>query len=235
MAAHPVSSPPPQPSASRLETAAYVAPFAVYVACMAAQQWLPGSPFGWLILRSLLVLAALVLLSRRCLRLRPGRPAWSALVGVGVFIVWVAPDLLWPGYRAHWLFQNSLTGATGAALPADLRASSAYLLLRIASSALLVPVLEELFWRGWMMRWLIRSNFVSVPLGTYTAASFWITALLFAAEHANYWDVGLAAGVAYNWWMLRSRNLADLMLAHAVTNGCLAAYVVLYGQWQYWP
>ena len=57
---------------------------------------------------------------------------------------------------------------------------------------------------------------------------------LFAAEHGPYWDVGLLTGFIYNWWMIRTKNLWDCIIAHAVTNGALAAWVVLAGQWQYW-
>ncbi|MBM3791630.1 MAG: CAAX prenyl protease-related protein, partial [Acidobacteria bacterium] len=116
----------------------------------------------------------------------------------------------------------------------DIRADPVFLIFRIAGTSVLVPIIEELFWRGWLMRYLIVADFRRVPLGTYSALSFWVTALLFASEHGPYWDVGLMAGVAYNWWMVRSGNLADCILAHAVTNACLAAYVVIGGAWQYW-
>jgi hypothetical protein len=99
---------------------------------------------------------------------------------------------------------------------------------------LLVPILEELFWRGWLMRWLIHADFQKVPFGKYAPNAFWIVAVLFASEHGAYWDVGLAAGVIYNWWMVRCKNLADCMLAHAVTNAMLSAYVLIAHQWQYW-
>jgi len=70
--------------------------------------------------------------------------------------------------------------------------------------------------------------------GAYTPYAFWVSAALFATVHGSYWDVGLIAGVVYNWWMVRTRNLWDCIVAHAVTNGVLAGYVVLAGQWQYW-
>jgi CAAX prenyl protease-like protein len=98
----------------------------------------------------------------------------------------------------------------------------------------LVPILEELFWRGWLMRWLIDTDFQKVPPGTYTPQAFWLVAVLFASEHGPYWEVGLVAGIVYNWWMVRSRSLADCIVAHAVTNGLLAVYVVSGGHWQYW-
>ena len=61
-----------------------------------------------------------------------------------------------------------------------------------------------------------------------------MTAALFAAEHGPYWEVGLLAGIAYNWLMIRTRSLGDCILAHAVTNGILCWYVLATGQWQYW-
>ena len=73
-----------------------------------------------------------------------------------------------------------------------------------------------------------------MPLGTYSASAFWIVAVLFASEHGPYWEVGLAAGILYNWWLIRTKNLADCILAHAVTNAILSAYVLLADQWQYW-
>jgi len=57
---------------------------------------------------------------------------------------------------------------------------------------------------------------------------------IFALEHGPYWDVGLAAGALYNWWMLRTRSLGDLMISHAATNACLSAYVIWSGRWEYW-
>jgi CAAX prenyl protease-like protein len=156
------------------------------------------------------------------------------LVGLAVFAIWIGPDLLWPGYRSHWLFTNSLTGQPLNSHPDRAGAPALFLLFRVSGAVLLVPIVEELFWRAWLMRWLIKPEFQKVPLGTYAAQAFWLSAALFASEHGAYWEVGLAAGVIYNWWMVRTRSLADCILAHAVTNGTLAAYVLLTGRWEYW-
>ena len=60
------------------------------------------------------------------------------------------------------------------------------------------------------MRWLIDSdNFERVPLAQYAPGAFWLVAILFAIEHGSYWDVGLATGIVYNWWMVRTRNVWD--------------------------
>jgi len=180
------------------------------------------------------VAASIWFFSRHLLDFRLRAPLGTIAVGAIVFAIWIAPDTLIPGYRSFWLFQNSITGHLTSSLPEELRQNMAILVLRSARAILIVPIVEELFWRGWLMRWLIDTDFQKVPPGTYTPQAFWLVAVLFASEHGPYWEVGLVAGIVYNWWMVRSRSLADCIVAHAVTNGLLAVYVVSGGHWQYW-
>ena len=192
------------------------------------------SPRADLALRLLLPAAALVWLAPRVLRLRVERSALSVALGVAVFLLWIGPDLLFAGWRQHWLFQNALTGTLKSTLPPGASGDTLSLWLRALRATLVVPVLEELFWRGWLMRWIINPDFEKVPLGAYQARAFWITAILFALEHGPYWEVGLLTGMVYGWWMVKTRSVEDCILAHAVTNGCLSLFVVFSGRWEYW-
>jgi uncharacterized protein len=211
--------------------AGYIAPFVIYVAMIA----LPLPPEILFPVRFVIVLAAIVWLSRPYLSLKPSHTLASAAVGVVVFLLWIGPDVLFgPAYRHFWLFDNSFLGHSGSSLPLAAQRNPFFLTVRVLSSIALVPVLEELFWRGWLMRWLIHREFRKVPLGAYQAGAFWIVALLFASEHGPYWDVGLLAGIVYNLWIMRTKSLADCILAHSVTNLSLAIYVLIAGQWQYW-
>ena len=108
------------------------------------------------------------------------------------------------------------------------------LVFRTLRAVIIVPIVEELFWRGWLLRWLVKNDFQQVPIGAYTPSAVIITALLFASEHGPYWEVGLIAGLIYNLWVIRTRSLADCIVAHAVTNGVLCAYVLATGKWEYW-
>lgn len=216
-----------------LSTAACVAPFAVFIAAMALEQTF-RLPVAWAYPARVFVTAAvLVLLSRRYLVLRPSAPWGSVLLGIAVFVIWIAPDLLFH-YRHYGLFSNSLLGEPVSSIPPHLQRTPWFLVIRSASCALLVPIIEELFWRSWLMRWLIHRDFLKIPLGTYVPSAFWTVAFLFAAEHGPYWEVGLIAGVLYNWWVIRTKNLADCILAHAATNALLSVYVLTTGNWQYW-
>jgi CAAX prenyl protease-like protein len=186
------------------------------------------------LVRVLAVGAVIGLVSWPVVDLKVRFPVGTLLVGVGVFALWVAPDLLVPGWRQHPLFQNSLTGALTVSLPPEARHDPLVLTLRIARAALLVPILEELFWRGWLPRFLDARDFRTLPLGHFTTMSFAATAVLFAAEHGPFWEVGLLAGVAYNLWMRHTRSLGDLIVAHGLTNLLLGIFVLLTERWEFW-
>lgn len=220
-------------TSSRAATIGYVAPFAAFVGLLELEHLLSIPPVIFFPLRFAIVLTLLLTVARPYIQLRPAHPWSSIVIGIAVFLIWVGPDILFH-YRHHWLFENSLLGSATSTMPPDLKATPWFLMIRAVSSFTLVPILEELFWRGWMMRYLIDAEFLKVPLGQYTRFSFWVVAVLFASEHGAFWEVGLAAGIIYNWWLIRCRNLADCILAHAVTNAVLAVYVVKADQWQYW-
>jgi len=203
----------------------------IFIALLALQQAV--SIPAWL--RFAVSMAAILAVSRVPLRGGPSKPLLSILVGIAVFVIWVAPDAIAPSWHHFILFDNSIMGHPAGNTPPASKNDPVFLVFRIAISAIAVPILEELFWRGWLMRWIVDSgNFEKVPLGTFQPAAFWLVAILFASEHGSFWDVGLAAGIVYNWWMIRTRNVWDCIVAHAVTNAVLAAYVIGAGQWQYW-
>lgn len=220
---------------SKYPSLPYVAPFGVFVGFLMLEKFAPGGTVVLYPIRVIVVLAVLICCSRSVMDFRVTSALGSILLGVAVFVIWIGPDMLWPHYRSFWLFTNSVTGSVNSSVPAAVRSSVSFIFFRTFGCAILVPILEELFWRGWLTRWLIDGqDFRRVPLGAYTASSFWIGSVMFASEHGPFWDVGLIAGIAYNWWMCRNKSLADCTLTHAVTNGCLSIYVLVTGEWQYW-
>lgn len=212
----------------------YVLPFAVFLAFLAIQKYIPIPAIFEYAVRDLLLAVVLFAVSRHVIELHSFHRLETVILGIAVFLVWVGPDLIFPTYRQHWLFQNAFLGQLTNSLPESVIRNPVVLWPRIIQAVIIVPILEELFWRAWLMRWLISPHFEKVPLGAYQAGAFWITAVLFASEHGPYWDVGLIAGVAYNWWMVRTRSLGDCILVHAVTNACLCGYVVATRHWEYW-
>jgi CAAX prenyl protease-like protein len=212
----------------------YVLPFASFMAFLAIQNYASLPPSIDYPVRVVVLSVILFVFSRHVIDLRSSHMLASVILGVAVFVIWIGPDLLIPGYRQHWLFQNAILGRIGAPVAEQVLTAPVVLWTRIFRAVVLVPIIEELFWRAWLMRWLISPRFEQIKLGAYAPMAFWITAVLFASEHGPYWDVGLITGVIYNWWMVRTRSLGDCILVHAVTNACLCGYVVATKHWEYW-
>lgn len=213
----------------RHPAAPYVAPFAVYMLFLMGEGAIARSVY-WLYPLKALAVAATIVWAWRGVRddLRErGGLLFGALIGVLALGVWIGPEIL------------KITKAdftVGGFNPArfDSPLSTVLTVFRIAGAVLVVPVMEELFWRGWMIRWLEKVDFRSVPLGLFTWESFGITVVLFGLEHGALWHVGMITGALYNWILYRTRSLWACILAHAITNLLLAAYVLATGKWGYW-
>ncbi len=151
--------------------------------------------------------------------------SWLAVIsGVVVFFIWVLPEGLYPQI-GHSEF-NPYEQASGYGV---------YFLIafRLVGASLIVPIMEELFWRSFALRFSIRSDFKSVPLGHFSWFSFILVSLLFGFEHHR-WLVGIFAGMVYAGVLYRRRNLFDPILSHAITNFLLGLYVVSTRQWSFW-
>ena len=220
---------------SRYPSVPWIAPFAIFMLLVAVSPSLPfGQPWESIFRVGALVLTIAVFSGDIVRSLHVKHLVASIGLGLAVCALWVAPDMLFPGWRSHWMFQNGITGTLKTTIaPAEL-ADPLVLILRVTRAALLVPILEELFWRGWLPRWIVNNDWQKVPMGTYTTLAFIATAVLFASEHGPYWEVGLLCGLIYNWWMWRTRSLGDLVLVHGVTNAALSGFVLVTGRYEFW-
>jgi hypothetical protein len=148
----------------------------------------------------------------------------AALAGFAVFLIWIWFDQDWAVVaRPAGFDPRTPEGETD-----WLRGS-----VRLAGMALVVPVMEELFWRSLVLRWIERHDFLTVAPRQVGMRAFVITTALFAIEH-NRWFAGVVAGVVYNVLYMRSGNLWVPILAHAVTNGSLGVWILYTESWQFW-
>lgn len=149
----------------------------------------------------------------------------SIAVGVAVFILWINMD---------WSF-----GAQGKPPGFDPTIVSDYftllflIIFRVVGAAMIVPVMEELFWRSWLLRYIINHDFNKIQIGSFAWPSFLIATILFGLEH-NYIIAGVMAGVAYNLLLYRTKSIALCILSHSITNLALAGYVLVSGKWSFW-
>jgi hypothetical protein len=209
----------------------YVAPFALWMVLLAAQAHVPGGPLWIYPARVLVVAAALAYWWRHYEELGLRFSLLGMAVGVVAIVGWIAIDPHVPGL-------SSLLGGTPprAFDPGSIEspgARLAFLGFRLAGAVLVVPLMEELFWRGFLARWLVGPAFKTVPVGRFTPFSFWATALLFGVEHEQ-WLAGIVCGVLYNALLWRTRDLSSCVLAHAVSNALLAAWVLSQKAWHLW-
>src|SRR5262249_45354781 len=103
----------------------------------------------------------------------------------------------------------------------------------IAGSTLIVPPLEEVFYRSFLYRYLIRPDIQAVSLHAFRMHSFIITSVLFGVSHQE-WMAGILCGAAYQGLVCWCGRLGDAMTAHAITNFLLGVWVVWRGEWHFW-
>src|SRR6266540_2310480 len=118
---------------------AYVAPFLLFLVFLSLDGKLGLSPDIEYPARVVLMAAAIWYFSRRVLSFRLSQPVLSIAIGVVVFVLWVAPDALFPSYRAHWLFRNALTGASPAPNGGYHTLAPVTMVFRVLRAVIIVP------------------------------------------------------------------------------------------------
>src|SRR4029450_3741364 len=109
--------------------------------------------------------------------------SWEAiLVGVLIFVVWVGLDGSYPrlaavgdGWDPHKHFGE------------DSSLAWFFISVRIFGSSIVVPPIEEVFYRSFLYRYFVRVNFLTMPLGQFHALSFFVTSILFGLIHPDRW------------------------------------------------
>ncbi|AJE03493.1 CAAX prenyl protease-related protein [Geobacter pickeringii] len=223
--------------------AARIVPFATYMAFIAIEELLryaidhgmaPGSEKSLLFVypvKIAIVVATLLYFRRSYDELRGSdlrriqNLVISLIVGIVTFLLWINMDWLLGASSPPQGFNPTVFG--------EGHVRTALILLRLCGAVLVVPVMEELFWRSFFIRYIIDGNFQQVPIGRFTWASFLATVVLFGVEH-HYILAGIAAGILYNLLLYRTRSIAHCVVAHAVTNLALGIYVLRTGEWRFW-
>lgn len=108
-----------------------------------------------------------------------------------------------------------------------------FLAIRFVGLALIVPLVEEVFWRGFLLRWFVDEDFESVPMGTYSQLGFAAVTLLFALAHPEI-VAAIVWGAGINLLLYVTKNLWATIAAHMVTNLLLGIYIVKTGDWLLW-
>ena len=149
----------------------------------------------------------------------------ALLAGVAVFALWINLDFGWAmlGDSANGYNPSMAHGAI------DWR----FALPRLLGAVLVVPLMEELFWRSFFMRWLDHQEFQTLKPAQVSIRAFLAASVVFGFEH-QLWFAGIIAGLVYGWLYIRSGKLWVPVVAHGVTNALLGIWVLKTGNWQFW-
>jgi uncharacterized protein len=156
------------------------------------------------------------------------RPILTIALAVLVLAIWISPQEFFGQPRRYDGFDPTLFAGrpTRYALVLGLR------FLRLV---VVVPLLEEIFWRGFLLRYLIDERTERVPFGAFSWFSFAAVTGCFGLAHYGPDLVpALITGALYNLVAYRTRSLGSCILAHAATNLLLGLYIVRTGQWGFW-
>ncbi len=222
----------------------YVGPFLVFLAfsllgfCVDSWKWAhPSAPWYqqapemWIYPLQVVACAAYIWRIRRDVQWRaPLRYCLAgALVGIAGIAAWLVP------YLAGWIpddggFEPSLV------FGADTGAVVVAYFFRFARAALIVPIVEEFFWRGYLMRWCVNRDFPqTVPLGQGSLVSYIVVTAAFILAHnpVDYAGAFVYGSLAYA-LVVRTRCLLPVVIMHAVANfimGCCAVCLDLPQLW----
>jgi len=160
--------------------------------------------------------------------------SWEGVVvGVLVLVVWVGLD---PWYPKNTLLASKGTPwnpfkqfGDGSAL------GWFFFLVRTFGSAIVIPPIEEVFWRSFLYRYLVRTRFEEMPLSRMHWLSLLVTSALFGLEHYQ-WLAGILCGFAYQFLVVKKGRLGDAIFAHAITNFLLGVYICWKSgeAWNFW-
>ena len=199
---------------------ALLLPFLVFLGSGLAISTIAGGS-RWAAIGSLVPTLATLWYYRETYRNMVWKWTWrSVLIGVAVFVVWA---LLVDG--------DPNAEGTDAALWRDGSLPLFWIVPRAVVSTLIVPIVEELAFRGYLLRKLASADFETIPVGAFTITSLAASSLLFGLLH-EHWTAGTIAGLAYALAQWQGRSIGSAIVAHGVTNGLIAAVAVLDQNWK---
>ena len=209
---------------------ARVAPFAIFVLLTALQGQFGEESRYWIYLLKTVVGAWLSWEMRPFVQEMRWRVSWEAIVvGIAVCAIWVGLDSLYPRLSKAEEVWNPLKQFGQGSLVGWF-----YVGVRVIGSSIVVPPLEEVFYRSFLYRYFVKLDFLAMPLGQFHALSFVTTSVIFGLMHPDRWLAGILCGLAYQWLAIRKNRLGDAMTAHGITNFLLGIWVLWKGAWSFW-
>ena len=219
---------------------AYLAPFLAFFAVFGLGMlvekiaggysgWAYNHPTYWVFPLQTIVCAGVLIRYWRFYELAaPRKVLFTTGIGVLALLLWVAPQQWFGAAPRLDGFDPEFFGPAGWPYAVNVG-------LRFLRLVVIVPFVEEIFWRGFLLRFFINEDFTKVPIGAFSWLSFGIVTAGFCFEHsAPDWPAAILTGALFNFVAYRTKSLSSCVLVHAVTNALLGAYVLHTRQWGFW-
>jgi uncharacterized protein len=231
-----------KPTFERSPLLARALPFVVFLG-LTCLQGPPGNPLTYWLYAAKTVVGAWLVWEMRPF-VTEARWAFSlpaVAVGVGIAVIWVGINGEWTTQDHLWV-KLGLTHAPKepakgwnpfAQFGAGSPLAWGIVVIRLLGSSLVVPPIEEAFYRSFLYRYIASAKFLEIPLNRFAPMPFLVTAAIFGFSH-NEWLAGIVCGLAYQWLVLRRGHLGEAMTAHGITNFLLGVWVVWRGAWNFW-
>jgi|WetSurMetagenome_2_1015567.scaffolds.fasta_scaffold164143_2 uncharacterized protein len=213
-----------------------VVPFAIFLALTSGQGLFSEEGRYWIYLaKTVLGAWMLWMLRSNIAEMRWKLSGEAIAVGVAVFVLWVGLDraLAWMELSYPKLRLSAMSWNPGMQFGEGSTLAWCFIAVRIAGSSLVVPPLEEVFYRSFLYRYLAKADFLSVPMTRWFPVPFFVTAVVFGLSHRE-WLAAILCACAYQGLVLWKNRLGDAITAHAITNLLLGVWVVWKGAWHYW-
>jgi CAAX prenyl protease-like protein len=225
------------PDTDKPKLAAFMLPMAVFFALLAlagvlrkpgAAYWL-AAPEYWIYPLQTIICGALLIWFWRGYDFRFPQKTWLAVaIGLVVFVLWIAP-------QQFLGFPPRLTGFDPEVFVGQPALYWGTVIFRFLRLVVVVALVEEIFWRGFVLRYFINEKFTEVPIGAFSWLSFGVATVAFGFTHSREdWIAALVTGALYNLVAYRTGSLAACVVAHAVTNLLLGVWIMATRQWGFW-
>ncbi len=217
----------------------FVLPFTLYlVFSQFAAQFSKLYPFAYFCTVIVVGMATIFMLRGRGIIKVHRHIAPGIIVGIGGIVLWIflcrlnleqyifhlMPAWLVPGERISFNPFQSIANPAW---------QWGFIAVRILGLAVLVPVVEEVFWRGFLLRWVISPDWQEQEIGVFTWKSFiWVT-FLFTLSHPE-WLAAAVYGALLNILLYWRRDLWNCIVAHAISNLLLVFYIIYSKSWGLW-
>ncbi len=233
----------PQPPGAATGTGddiAYFLPMGLFLGFVwLATHWPSWYPAIYVV-KTVVVAAALIILWPHYTKIRWNYWWLGIIFGIVGIVQWIGMQLLLQKYFAFFRpggnsFDPFAFFSGAGERDGFIVERNAFIAFRWAAAVLVVPVMEELFWRDFLWRQILAPNdFKLAAVGEWAWTPFLIVSAAFGTVHGNWWLTAIVWALLIGILLVKTKSLGACIIMHATANLLLGAYVLYTHDWSFW-